>query len=39
MAESAVSAFEQIQHSDDQGEYWLARELGKPCLIAGRQMF
>jgi DNA-damage-inducible protein D len=29
MAESAVSAFEQIKHTDEQGEYWLARELGK----------
>jgi DNA-damage-inducible protein D len=29
MADSAVSAFEQIRHTDEQGEYWLARELGK----------
>ena len=29
MAESAVSAFEQIKRTDEQGEYWLARELGK----------
>ncbi|HKV82931.1 MAG TPA: hypothetical protein VJN88_00140 [Ktedonobacterales bacterium] len=29
MSESVVSAFEQIKHSDEQGEYWLARELGK----------
>jgi len=29
MAESAASAFEQIRHVDEQGEYWLARELGK----------
>lgn len=29
MADSAVSAFEQIKHTDEQGEYWLARELGK----------
>jgi hypothetical protein len=29
MAESAVSAFERIKHTDEQGEYWLARELGK----------
>ncbi len=29
MAESAVSAFEQIMHTDEQGEFWLARELGK----------
>lgn len=29
MAESAVSAFEQIKYTDEQGEYWLARELGK----------
>jgi len=29
MAESAASAFEQIKHIDEQGEYWLARELGK----------
>jgi hypothetical protein len=28
MAESAASAFEQIKHTDEQGEYWLARELG-----------
>jgi len=27
MAESAASAFEQIKHTDDQGEYWSAREL------------
>lgn len=26
---SAVSAFEQIKHEDEQGEYWSARELGK----------
>lgn len=29
MAESAASVFEQIKHTDEQGEYWLARELGK----------
>jgi hypothetical protein len=29
MAESAGSAFEQIMHRDEQGEYWLARELGQ----------
>jgi DNA-damage-inducible protein D len=29
MAESAASAFEQIKHTDEQGEHWLARELGK----------
>jgi DNA-damage-inducible protein D len=29
VAESAVSAFEQIIHTDEQGEFWLARELGK----------
>lgn len=29
MAPSAGSAFEQIKHTDEQGEYWLARELGK----------
>ncbi|HEY7973749.1 MAG TPA: hypothetical protein VID72_00265 [Ktedonobacterales bacterium] len=26
---TAVSAFEQIKHEDEQGEYWSARELGK----------
>jgi len=29
MATSAVSAFEQIKHTGEQGEYWFARELGK----------
>jgi DNA-damage-inducible protein D len=29
MAESAVSQFEAIKHTDEQGEYWSARELGK----------
>lgn len=29
MTESAVSAFEQIKRTDAQGEFWLARELGK----------
>jgi DNA-damage-inducible protein D len=29
MAASVASAFEQIKHTDEQGEYWLARELGK----------
>jgi DNA-damage-inducible protein D len=29
MAESAVSAFEQIMHTDEHGDFWLARELGK----------
>jgi len=29
MAESAASACEQIKHTDEQGGYWLARELGK----------
>jgi hypothetical protein len=27
MPESTVSAFEQIKHSDEHREYWLAREL------------
>ena len=26
---ASVSAFEQIKHTDEQGEYWLARELGQ----------
>jgi hypothetical protein len=29
IADSTVSAFEQIKHADEQGAYWLARELGK----------
>ena len=32
MAESAVGAFEQIKHTDEQGEFWLARELGAQVI-------
>lgn len=33
MAESAASAFEQIKHTDEFGEYWLARELESQHIL------